>query len=67
MGKFRVVARNLTNLPLVIKELLTAEDARRCADHGVSGIVVSNHGGRSFDTEQATIETPPGIVAEVGD
>jgi isopentenyl diphosphate isomerase/L-lactate dehydrogenase-like FMN-dependent dehydrogenase len=59
--------RSLTNLPLVIKEILTAEDARRCVDHGASGIVVSNHGGRSFDTEQATIEALPAIVEEVGD
>ena len=58
--------RGLTNLPLVIKEILTAEDARRCVDHGASAIVVSNHGGRSFDTEQASIEALPAIVDEVG-
>ena len=58
--------RGLTSLPLVIKEILTAEDARRCVDAGASAIVVSNHGGRSFDTEQASIEALPAIVDEVG-
>ena len=59
--------RGLTGLPLVVKEILTAEDARRFVDHGADGIVVSNHGGRSFDTEQATIEALPAIVEAVGD
>lgn len=59
--------RGLTSLPLVIKEILTPEDARRCVDVGASAIVVSNHGGRSFDTEQASIEALPAIVDEVGD
>lgn len=59
--------RGLTDLPLVIKEILTAEDARRCVDHGASGVLVSNHGGRSFDTVQATIEALPAIVEAVGD
>ncbi len=58
--------RSLTNLPLVVKEILTPADARRCVDHGASAIVVSNHGGRSFDTEQATIEALLAIVDEVG-
>ncbi len=51
----------------MIKEILTAEDARRCVDHGASGVLVSNHGGRSFDTVQATIEALPAIVEAVGD
>jgi isopentenyl diphosphate isomerase/L-lactate dehydrogenase-like FMN-dependent dehydrogenase len=59
--------RSLSKLPLVVKEILTPEDARRCVDHGASAIVVSNHGGRSFDMEQATIEALPAIVGEVGD
>ena len=41
--------RGLSSLPLVIKGILTAEDAQRAVDHGASAIVVSNHGGRQLD------------------
>ena len=54
--------RSLTNLPLLIKGILTAEDARLAIDHGVAGIVVSNHGGRQLDSAPATIEVLPEIV-----
>ena len=57
--------RSLTSLPLLIKGILTAEDARFAADHGVAGIVVSNHGGRQLDTVPATIEVLPEIVEAV--
>ncbi len=46
--------RSTSNLPLVIKGILTAEDTRRAIDSGVSGIVVSNHGGRQLDGTLAT-------------
>jgi len=59
--------RNITSLPLVIKEIMTPQDARRCVDYGASGIVVSNHGGRTSDTGQASIEALSAIVEEVGD
>jgi L-lactate dehydrogenase (cytochrome) len=45
----------------------TAEDARRAADRGVDGIVVSNHGGRQLDGVAATIRVLPEVVAAVGD
>ena len=57
--------RSITGLPLIVKEILTAEDARRCVEHGVDGIVVSNHGGRSFDTVPASIDMLPEIVDAV--
>ena len=38
--------REITRLPLVLKGILTREDARRASDHGAKGVVVSNHGGR---------------------
>ena len=41
--------RERTPLPLLVKGVLTAEDARRALDAGVDGIVVSNHGGRQVD------------------
>ena len=57
--------RRLWSGPLVIKGIMTAEDAQRALDHGVNGIVVSNHGGRQLDGLSATIEVLPEIVAAV--
>ena len=51
---------------LFIKGMDTREDARLCIEHGVDGMLVSNHGGRSTDTLRATIEALPEVVAEVG-
>ena len=50
----------------IIKGIDTREDARLCLDHGIDGILVSNHGGRSTETGRATIEALPEVVAEVG-
>jgi 4-hydroxymandelate oxidase len=55
-----------TSLPVVLKGVVRPDDARRAADHGVDGIVVSNHGGRQLDTSPATIEVLPAICDEVG-
>ncbi|GAA2997729.1 alpha-hydroxy acid oxidase [Actinokineospora diospyrosa] len=41
--------RSLTRLPLLVKGVLRAEEARRCVDVGADGVVVSNHGGRQLD------------------
>ena len=49
-----------------IKGIDTREDARLCVEHGIDGILVSNHGGRSTETGRATIEALPEVVAEVG-
>ena len=51
--------------PIVIKGVLTAEDARRAIDEGASAIVVSNHGGRQLDHSPATLQVLPEIVAAV--
>ena len=51
---------------LIIKGLDTREDARLCVEHGIDGILVSNHGGRSTETSRATIAALPEVVAEVG-
>ena len=59
--------RSLTGLPLVIKGIRTAEDARRCVEHGVDAIVVSTHGGRQLDCTLSSIESLPPIVEAVGD
>ena len=58
--------RNLTNLPLVLKGVRVAEDARIAVDHGVDGILVSTHGGRQLDSTMSSIEMVPEIVAATG-
>jgi isopentenyl diphosphate isomerase/L-lactate dehydrogenase-like FMN-dependent dehydrogenase len=57
--------RSITSLPLVLKGIMTAEDARLAVGHGVDGIVVSNHGGRQLDGVSATIEALPEVVEAV--
>ncbi len=57
--------RSITTLPLLIKGILTAEDALLALEHGVSGIVVSNHGGRQLDGAVTSIEALPEIVEVV--
>ncbi len=54
-------------LPVLVKGIQTAEDARMARQHGVSAIVVSNHGGRQLDGVPATAEVLPEVVAAVGD
>jgi isopentenyl diphosphate isomerase/L-lactate dehydrogenase-like FMN-dependent dehydrogenase len=54
-------------VPLLVKGLLTAEDAELAVSHGAAGVVVSNHGGRQLDRAVATAEALPEIVAAVGD
>lgn len=51
--------------PIVIKGILTGEDARRAVDAGAAAIVVSNHGGRQLDTAPATLRALPEVVAVV--
>ena len=57
--------RSLTPLPLVLKGIRGAEDALLAVEHGVDGILVSNHGGRQVDMTLSSIETLPEIVATV--
>jgi 4-hydroxymandelate oxidase len=58
--------RSLAALPIVLKGILRADDARRAVDSGVAGIVVSNHGARQLDGVPSTIEALPGVVEAVG-
>jgi isopentenyl diphosphate isomerase/L-lactate dehydrogenase-like FMN-dependent dehydrogenase len=51
--------------PMLVKGILTAEDARLCLEHGAQGIIVSNHGGRSLDYGPSTLEVLPEIVDAV--
>lgn len=59
--------RSITSMPVLVKGILSPEDARLAAEHGVAGIVVSNHGGRQLDTVPAGAEVLPEIVEAVGD
>ena len=51
--------------PIVIKGVLTGEDARRAVDEGAVAVVVSNHGGRQLDGAPATVRALPEVVAAV--
>jgi 4-hydroxymandelate oxidase len=55
----------LTKLPVIVKGILRADDALRAMNHGASGIIVSNHGGRQLDTTPASISVLPEIVDAV--
>ncbi|HSZ62066.1 MAG TPA: alpha-hydroxy acid oxidase [Terriglobales bacterium] len=57
--------RELWPGPIVIKGVLTAEDARRSVDEGAAAIVVSNHGGRQLDGAPASLRVLPEIIAAV--
>ncbi len=59
------VASNI-ELPVVAKGIMTGEDAALCAEHGLRGLIVSNHGGRQLDTTFATIEVLPEVVEAAG-
>ena len=53
-------------MPVVVKGVLRGDDAQRCVDCGVKGIMVSNHGGRHLDTTVTTAEVISEIVEAVG-
>jgi L-lactate dehydrogenase (cytochrome) len=59
--------RELWPGPLVVKGILTAEDARRAVDGGAEGVVVSNHGGRQLDGAPATAAVLAEVVDAIGD
>ncbi|XP_052180641.1 peroxisomal (S)-2-hydroxyacid oxidase GLO4 [Diospyros lotus] len=58
--------RSITSLPILIKGVLTAEDATKAMQMGVAGIIVSNHGGRQLDYSPATITVLEEVVGAVG-
>jgi isopentenyl diphosphate isomerase/L-lactate dehydrogenase-like FMN-dependent dehydrogenase len=57
--------REYCRVPVIIKGLMTPEDARLAIDRGFDGIIVSNHGGRSLDYAPSTLEVLEDIVTEV--
>jgi len=58
--------RSITKLPVIIKGIVRADDARRAVEAGASGIVVSNHGGRQLDALPATIDALPYVALAAG-
>ncbi|MBO4164499.1 alpha-hydroxy-acid oxidizing protein [Micromonospora sp. MMS20-R2-23] len=59
------VLRRLTTVPILLKGVLHPEDARLAVEHGVDGVLVSNHGGRQLDGVTATLDALPAVVAAV--
>ena len=58
--------RSWAKLPILVKGILTPEDARLAVERGASGVIVSNHGGRYLEGAPATLEVLPEIVDAVG-
>jgi 4-hydroxymandelate oxidase len=58
--------KKISKMKLVLKGIETREDARLCVEHGVDGILVSNHGGRATETYRATIECLPEVIDGAG-
>jgi 4-hydroxymandelate oxidase len=54
-----------TSLPILVKGIMSGEDAERAVAAGIHGIIVSNHGGRTLDTQPATIDSLPEIAEAV--
>jgi lactate 2-monooxygenase len=57
--------REITELPIVLKGILRADDARLAVEHGAAGVVVSNHGGRQVDGAVGALDALPEVVAAV--
>lgn len=58
--------RKHTRLPIVLKGILHADDARKAVEHGAAAIIVSNHGGRQVDGAIAALDALPTVVEAVG-
>ena len=56
-----------TRLPVLVKGVLHADDARRAVDEGAAGVIVSNHGGRQLDGGLAALDALPEVAKAVGD
>jgi lactate 2-monooxygenase len=59
--------REHTGLPILLKGILHPEDARKAAEHGIDGVIVSNHGGRQVDGAIGALDALSGVVAAVNE
>ena len=57
--------RRQTRMPILLKGILHADDARLALDHGVDGVIVSNHGGRQVDGAIAALDALPAVAAAI--
>lgn len=57
--------REAAGIPVLLKGVVTADDARLAVEHGAAGIIVSNHGGRQLDTAEPTLHALPRVVEAV--
>jgi isopentenyl diphosphate isomerase/L-lactate dehydrogenase-like FMN-dependent dehydrogenase len=57
--------RKFTKMKLLLKGIEAGEDAKLAVEHGIDGVLVSNHGGRAMETGRATIEALPEVVDAV--
>ena len=55
--------RDTTSMKIILKGIVTSEDAALAVDHGIDGVIVSNHGGRAEESGRATIESLTEVVA----
>ena len=58
--------KDMTKMKVVLKGIVTREDAELCVARGVDGIIVSNHGGRAEESGRSTIECLPEVIEGVG-
>ncbi len=58
--------RQITAMKVILKGIVTAEDALLCRQHGVDGLIVSNHGGRAEESGRASLECLPEVVKAAG-
>jgi isopentenyl diphosphate isomerase/L-lactate dehydrogenase-like FMN-dependent dehydrogenase len=58
--------RQVWHGPIIVKGVLTGDDARRAVDHGAVAVVVSNHGGRQLDSVPASLDVLPEVLEAVG-
>ncbi len=58
--------RQMTDMKLVLKGIVTREDAELCREHRVDGVIVSNHGGRAEESGRASLDCLPEVLAAAG-
>jgi len=58
--------KDMTKMKVVLKGIVTREDAELCVERGIDGIIVSNHGGRAEESGRSTIECLPEVIEAVG-
>ncbi|GGT16667.1 alpha-hydroxy-acid oxidizing enzyme [Streptomyces kurssanovii] len=59
--------QRMSGLPVLVKGVMRADDAKACVAAGAAGVIVSNHGGRQLDRAAATADVLPSVVRAVGD